>query len=72
MRSLQVIGEATKKLPEEFRSVHPEVEWSSMARMRDRLIHGYFGVDHTLVWEVVQKHIPPLRQAIQRILSSEA
>lgn len=72
VRSLEVIGEATKKLPEDFRSLHPQVEWRGMARMRDRLIHGYFGVDYALVWEVVQQRIPPLQQEIRRILGSRS
>jgi uncharacterized protein with HEPN domain len=70
VRSLEVIGEATKQLPESLRTKYPEVEWRSMARMRDRLIHGYFGVDYALVWDVVQQRIPPLQQAIRRILDS--
>jgi uncharacterized protein with HEPN domain len=70
VRSLEVIGEATKQLPEALRTKYPEVEWRSMARMRDRLIHGYFGVDYALVWDVVQQRIPPLQQAIRRILES--
>ena len=70
VRSLEVIGEATKQLPESLRAKYPEVEWRSMARMRDRLIHGYFGVDYALVWDVVQQRIPPLQQAIRRILGS--
>jgi uncharacterized protein with HEPN domain len=49
IRSLEIIGEATKQLPDEFRSRHSEIEWRSIAGMRDRLIHGYFGVDLTLV-----------------------
>ena len=44
-RSLEVIGEAAKKLPEEFRARHPHVEWRAMTGMRDRLVHAYFGVD---------------------------
>lgn len=43
VRSLEIIGEAVKNLPEEFRALHPEVEWRPIAQMRDRLIHGYFG-----------------------------
>ncbi len=51
-----------------FRDAHPGVEWRAMARMRDRLIHGYFGVDYELVWDVVQTRIPLLRQEIARLL----
>lgn len=58
IRSLEVIGEATKRLPPEFRAAHPEADWRGMAGMRDRLIHGYFGVDLELVWEVVRSWVP--------------
>jgi uncharacterized protein with HEPN domain len=68
VRSLEIIGEATKKLPEEFRARYPAVEWRAMAGMRDRLIHGSFGVDHDLVWEVATQKIPELRIALKRIL----
>jgi uncharacterized protein with HEPN domain len=70
VRSLEVIGEAAKKLPDEFRAQHPQVEWRAMAGMRDRLIHGYFGVDHDLVWEVATEKVPQLRRQISRILVS--
>ncbi len=68
VRSLEVIGEASKKLPGEFRVAHPDVEWRAMAGMRDHLIHGYFAVDYDLVWDVVTNKIPTLRQQISRIL----
>lgn len=70
VRSLEIIGEAAKKVPEDFRAQHPQVEWRGMAAMRDRLIHGYFGVDHDLVWEVVTMRIPELRRAVGRILET--
>jgi uncharacterized protein with HEPN domain len=68
VRSLEVIGEAVKKLPAEFREQHPEVEWGPIARLRDRLIHGYFGIDYQIVWDIVQNKIPPLRRKISRII----
>ena len=68
IRSLEIIGEASKKLPPEFRDLHPGVEWRNIARMRDRLIHGYFGVDLDLVWDVVTTRVPELRQQISAML----
>ena len=72
VRSLEIIGEAVKKLPPELASHHPEVDWRSMARMRDRLIHGYFAVDYGLVWDVVQTKIPILGDTLRRILAERA
>ena len=71
VRSLEIIGEAVKNLPDEFRASHPEVAWRPIAQMRDRLIHGYFGVDHQLVWDVVYEKLPELKRSIQRIIDSQ-
>ena len=68
VRSLEIVGEAAKKVPEDFRAQHPVVEWRAMAGMRDRLIHDYFGVDCELVWDVVRRHVPALRAQIAAIL----
>lgn len=68
VRSLEIIGEAVKKVPDDFRAQNPSVEWRAMAGMRDRLIHDYFGVDYQLVWDVVQNRIPDLRRQIASIL----
>jgi uncharacterized protein with HEPN domain len=70
VRSLEIVGEAAKKVPDEFRAQHPDVEWRAMAGMRDRLIHDYFGVDYDLVWDVVQKRIPQPHSQLTAILKA--
>jgi len=70
VRSLEIIGEAAKKVPDDFRAKHPAVEWRAMAGMRDRLIHDYFGVDYELVWDVVQRRIPELRKQLASVLEA--
>ena len=71
IRSLEVIGEATKKLPDDFRNQHDEIPWSQMAGMRDVLIHDYFGVDYDIVWDVLTNEIPALSSQLDRISSED-
>jgi uncharacterized protein with HEPN domain len=65
VRSLEIIGEAAKNIPDEFRQQHDHVEWRAMAGMRDRLIHAYFGVDYDIVWDVVANKLPDLKGEIE-------
>jgi uncharacterized protein with HEPN domain len=70
VRSLEVIGEAAKKLPPDFRAQHASIDWRKITGMRDRLIHGYFGVDYEIVWDVVRTRIPELRTVVATVLES--
>jgi uncharacterized protein with HEPN domain len=70
VRSLEIIGEAAKKVPEDFRAKYPTIEWRAMSGMRNKLIHDYFGVDYELVWDVVRNRIPILRSQIASILEA--
>ncbi|MFT7381327.1 MAG: hypothetical protein ACI9Z3_001211, partial [Roseivirga sp.] len=64
-RSLEIIGEATKKIPSDFRNRYPDIEWRGMAGLRDKLIHDYFGIDYDLVWDVIQNKIPKLKLQLE-------
>ena len=69
VRALEIIGEATKRLPTSLREKYPAIPWKSMAGMRDRIIHGYDTVDLQIAWDVVKKDIPQIKPQIQRILA---
>lgn len=71
VRSLEIIGEASKNFPIEYRESHPDVPWKMMARMRDRLIHHYFGVDYPVVWDTILSDVPQLAEKIEELIQSE-
>ena len=72
VRALEIIGEATKHIPASVRRRHPRVTWTKMAGMRDKLIHGYFGLDLEIVWETATRFVPEYRPLIAQALSEEA
>ena len=64
---LEIIGEAVKNIPEDFKSQYPEIPWKDIARTRDKLIHGYFGIELDSVWEIVQQDIVELKKPLKLI-----
>ena len=68
VRSLEIIGEATKKIPADFKVKWNTIQWKNMAGMRDRLIHDYIGVNYAIVWDVVKNKIPNINKQILEIL----
>ena len=68
VRALEIVGEATKRLPMTLRDEYPNIPWKQMAGMRDRIIHGYDTVDMEIVWDVIKQDIPHIKPQIQQIL----
>jgi uncharacterized protein with HEPN domain len=64
---MEVLGEAAAALPAHMRTAHPEVPWMDIIGMRNRLVHGYFDVDLGVVWMVVERDLPALREKIERM-----
>ena len=70
-RSLEIIGEATKKVPADFKVKWHLIQWKNIAGMRDRLIHDYLGINYSIIWDVIKNKIPELSKQIQQALIQE-
>lgn len=68
-RKLEIIGEETKRIPDDFKKDHPNIPWKDMAGMRDILIHQYTEVDGDIVWKTIIQKIGPLKESIELILN---
>ena len=69
-RSIEIMGEAAKNVSDELKNTHPHIPWKGMARMRDKLIHHYFGVDYELLWEVVTEEVPRIHELLSNLLEN--
>jgi len=71
VRSIEILGEAVKKLPEDFRKKHKAIDWRAIAGTIDKLIHDYFGIDYDIVWDIVINEIPELKRHIKAIVKTK-
>ncbi len=71
IRSFEIIGEACKNIPDAFRQKHPEFDWRGFAGIRDRLIHRYWSVDETILWEAISVDVPTNKKWLNQLIENE-
>jgi len=71
VRNIEILGEAAKRVSRELKGRYPEVEWREIARTRDKIIHFYFGVDLSIIWDIITVDIPVLKEKLTRIAERE-
>jgi uncharacterized protein with HEPN domain len=70
LRNLELMGEAATHVPDEFRAAHPEVPWRMIIATRNRLIHGYLGIDNDTLWSIIREDMPELLSRLQTLRHS--
>ncbi len=70
LRNLQVMAESTQRLSETAKATQPDVEWRKIAAFRNILVHDYLGIDLDTVWDITQREVPELKQAVEEMLSA--
>ena len=71
IRNFEIIGEASKNVPENIWEKHPEIPWQKMYRLRNIVAHEYFGIDHGMIWEIATKHLPVNKKDLELIIKKE-
>ncbi|HIH42873.1 TPA: DUF86 domain-containing protein [Candidatus Woesearchaeota archaeon] len=69
VRAIEIIGEAARNIPADVKKRYPEISWNEIVGTRDVLIHHYFGVDLNIVWDIIKKNLPVLKEQIKKIKS---
>jgi len=71
IRNFEIIGEASKKIPEAIQEKYPEIPWGKMYGLRNLITHEYFGIDYELIWEIARNNLPQNRTDLQKIIEKE-
>ncbi len=71
IRNFEIIGEASKKIPDFIKKKYPDVPWAEMYLLRNKVSHEYFGIDYEIIWDIAVNHLPQNRIQIQQIISDE-
>jgi len=68
VRNFEIIGEAANRLPEEFRELHRNIDWYKIRGFRNRIVHDYFGIDYSIVWQIKEAYLPQLVENLEKLL----
>ena len=71
VRNLEIVGEAANRLPDDFKATHPDIEWNKIVGLRHRIVHGYFGLDLEIVWQILRRDLPRFKTFLARIRQEE-
>ena len=67
IRNFEIIGEAANRLPDEYKDAHPEIDWFRIRGFRNRIVHEYFGIDYSIVWQIKENFLPSLIKDLQQL-----
>jgi len=67
IRNFEIIGEAANRLTDEFRDNHPQIDWHRIRGFRNRIVHDYFGIDYTIVWQIKETYLPNLLENLRQL-----
>ncbi len=68
VRNFEIIGEAANRIPEDYRILHPEIEWRQIIGLHNRVIHEYFGIDYEILWHIIDNYVSELQERVSHIL----
>ncbi|MGC9060976.1 MAG: DUF86 domain-containing protein [Thermoplasmata archaeon] len=68
VRNFEIIGEAARNIPDNIKAKYTDIDWKGMIGLRNRIAHGYFGISITIIWEILKRELPPLKEKMKQIL----